>query len=215
MNADAVVAAADLHQQDGFGKRIGGVVGIFIDHAQAVLAVFLGPVAGFAGFPGRAQVVDRRRNRPGVSVEGYGKDLSHAGQLAAHEPGRAGTDVAFDALDARMRRLLVGGVLGLHHGVAGLAAEGDRIHVIDGAVAELAGHDDIDRGGEDDEIGQLAELRIAPAERRKGGGPELRPPVGAALPPDAQRNQHQAGKERRRQHHEDQDADVRALGSAP
>ena len=73
-------------------------------------------------------------------MEGHRKDLAHAGELAAHEPGSAGTDVAFDALHARVRRFLVGGVLRLHHGVAGLAAERHRIHVIDGAVAELAGH---------------------------------------------------------------------------
>ena len=38
---------------------------IFSDYAQAVLAVFLRPVAGFAGFPGRAQVMDRGRNGAG------------------------------------------------------------------------------------------------------------------------------------------------------
>src|SRR5450432_4329154 len=45
MDADAAVAAADLHQQHGLGVRVGFVVGELGNNLDAVLAVFLRPVA--------------------------------------------------------------------------------------------------------------------------------------------------------------------------
>jgi hypothetical protein len=52
--------------------------------------------------------------------------------------------VALDALDARVRARAVGGELGLHHRVAGLAAELDALGVLEGAVAAEGAHEEED-----------------------------------------------------------------------
>ena len=149
------------------------------------------------------------RNRPRIRVESHGENLAQAGELALHEPGSAGPDVALDALDFGVRRVLIRGVLGLHHGVAGLAAEGDRIHVVDGAVAELAGDGDVSAGGDEDEVDQLAQLRVAPL----GTGEIRRIDAGVPFPfpldPHAERDEEQAGEERARQQQKGQNTHVR------
>ena len=55
---------------------VGLVVGELVDHPDAILAVLLRPVAGFAGFARRTQVVDRRGNGPRIRVEGDGDQLA-------------------------------------------------------------------------------------------------------------------------------------------
>ena len=86
MDPNAAVAAADLHQQHGLGKRIGLVVGKLVDDLQAVFTVFLRPVAGFAGFPRGTQAVNGRGDGGRIRVEGHRQHLFHTRQLALHEP---------------------------------------------------------------------------------------------------------------------------------
>ena len=146
------------------------------DDAQAVLAVLLRPVARFAGLARWAQVGDRRRDGPRVGVERHREHLPHAGELALHEPPGARPDMALDALHARVRRVQVGRVLGLHHVVAGLAAERHRVHVVHRAVAELAGDGDVHDRGDADEVDQPAHFGIAPAQAYSSiGGMPVRP----------------------------------------
>ena len=60
-----------------------------------------------------------------ISVKGHREHLSHARELALDEPSGARADVALHALHARVRRILIRREFRLHHGMAGLAAEGD------------------------------------------------------------------------------------------
>ena len=71
----------------------------------------LRPVAVFARFPGRAQVMDRRGDRTRIGVLDRLENLAHAGKLRAHVPVHPGTDMALHAFDTRVRRLLVTGIL--------------------------------------------------------------------------------------------------------
>src|ERR1035438_6420443 len=46
VDADTVIAAADLHQQHGLGQRVGLILGEFGNDFDTVLAILLWPVAG-------------------------------------------------------------------------------------------------------------------------------------------------------------------------
>ena len=98
----------------------------------------------------------------GISVERDRDHLAHAGKLALHEPPGARADVALHAVHPRVRRILIGGEFRLHDGVAGLAAEGNPVHVIDGAVSKLAGDRQVQQCGGAEEVSQLAQFEIAP-----------------------------------------------------
>ena len=66
-----------------------------------------------------------------LGMECHRKDLPETGQLGSHEPRGAGTDMARDALQAGMRRPLIGRKLRLHDGMAHLTAELPRLHIRD------------------------------------------------------------------------------------
>ena len=135
------VASADLQQQHVGLRSIFFVVLIAGVHQELVAGETLRPVTLFAGLARRAQVLYRRWNRARIGVESNGNHLPQAGKLRPHEPSRARSDVTLDAGHARVRRILIGGVFGIHHGMARLAAEIGRVHVLDTAV----------RGGPDDQ----------------------------------------------------------------
>ena len=97
VDPNAFVAAADLHQQHGLGRRIVLVVAELVDDPQPVFAVLLRPVAGFARLARGTQIVHRRRDGRLVSVEHHREYLPDAGELAAHEPRFARPDVALHA----------------------------------------------------------------------------------------------------------------------
>ena len=125
----SALQAADPHHQYGFQLGVGAVVGMGRGDLQPVADELVRPMALLAGLPRGAQVLDRRQYGAGVEVEVDGDDLPGPGQLGLDEPVRTGTDVARRALDPRVRRPLVGRVLGRHHTVASGAAELRGVHV--------------------------------------------------------------------------------------
>ena len=105
----------------------------------------------------------------GVGVERGVPDLSEPVELGFDEPRGAGADVALDAGDPRVRRILVGGELGLHDGVAGLAAELDGLHLFDREEGGGAEDDGVERGQDDDDRRDATHLGIVEIEFGKGG----------------------------------------------
>src|SRR6185503_893967 len=79
---------------------------------------------------GRAQIVNRSRNRPRVTTTDQCKELTCAGQLRSCIPLCAGTDMTIDASDLRMRRHLKGDEFRVHDAMTGLAAERYRLGVM-------------------------------------------------------------------------------------
>ncbi len=203
--------AADAHQQDGLRQGVVLIVGVLADDLETVLDELLRPVAGLAGLARGAQVADGCGNGPRVLIQDHGEDLAQAGELALHEPGRSGTDVAGDAFHARVGRVLVGGVLGLHHGVAGLAAKGDAVHVGDRAVGELAADGHVHDGGDPDEPDQPANLRRAQSEGIVGEWVAAGLALRADVHPDAERDESQSQEEDAGQDQKSQDPDIGML----
>ena len=129
----------------------------------------LRPVAGFAGFSGGAQIVDGRGNGSREGVERGLDHLPRAGEFGFDVPGCAGADVAIDAGDAGVRRLLIGGELGRHDGVAELSAETDGVGEVVGLVAADHAHAD-ENHDEGQEEGDGAALRgIGEVEAKMSG----------------------------------------------
>ncbi len=214
MDTRAAVAASDPHQEHGFGQGVRLVVGVAADHAHPVLAELLGPVARLAGLTSRAQVVNRRGDRPRIGLERNRKHLPHARKLALHEPRSAGADVTGHAFHARVGRSLVRREFGLHHGVTGLPAKSDAVHIAHGLVGEQAAQHEVDDGGDSHEQQQPPQRRAVQRQRRES------PRIGAATAfpprpqPDPDWYQGQAGKEHRRENQECQDPHV-GMGSLP
>ncbi len=209
--------AADPQQQHRLELGVAFVVRVVRDHLEPVADELRRPVALLAGLAGRAQVVDRRGNRPRVEVERHRHDLPRARQLGLDEPVGAGADVALDALDPGVRRALVGRVLGLHHGVAGRAAELGRVHHLDALVGRGRQDHQVDRGHDqegDDDPPRTVEIQIEDGERRwrRTGLPS--DPLAPALAVDTPRDQQESQREERRQHQVGQDAHVRVAAVA-
>jgi hypothetical protein len=119
--AEALAAAAGLEHQVGVGEAVVLVVAVGGDRAQAVVGELLRGVALLAGLTRRAQLTGA--DRVLVGDEGGGDDVFDVARLAGDARGdEALADVAVDAVDARVRRGQVSGVLGWH-GVAGGAAK--------------------------------------------------------------------------------------------
>ena len=70
--------------------------------------------------------------------------LPYAGELRFEVVARARPYVTLGALDARMRRVLMGGVLGMHHRVTHVAAEIVGFRVAEALVAHHADEDEDD-----------------------------------------------------------------------
>jgi len=94
----------------------------------------LRPVALLAGFARRTKILYRRWYRPRIGVEGHRNHLAQTGKLRLYKPPGSRSNVTLDASHPRVGRILIGGVLRVHHGVTGLAAEIHRIHILHAAV---------------------------------------------------------------------------------
>ena len=163
-----------------------------------VAVELLRPVALLAGVARRPQVLHRRRNRPRVGVERDGEQLPRARELRSREPRRAGADVALHAGDARVRAVLVRGELRLHHLVADLAAELDRVHVLDAAIGRERHDDDVGHVSAKMSTARAALVRVVEIDARPAQLDGALPaPPPAALEPGAERNQQKAEHEDR------------------
>ena len=210
MDADGPlrVVPADVHDEDG--RQLGAllVLGVLLLDDDAVPGEALRPVALLARLAGRAEVVDGRRDRLGVGLEGDREDLARAGELGFHEPGGAFADVALDAADAGVRRAAVGRELRGHHGVAGLAAELDGVHHLQPLVGGEADDRRVQEGRGDDERRDAADLRRPEVDRRgRLGGPAgllVTPPLQDV----ARGNQEEPGHEEAGQDQEKDDPGV-------
>ena len=212
--AAAGLAAAHLHHQHGLHLGVGLVlleVGVDL---EPVAHELVRPVALLAGLARRAQVVDGHGDRPRVEVERHRDELPGAGELGLHEPVRARADVALHALHPRVRRALVGRVLGLHHRVAGGAAELRRLHHLDALVGarppRIISVDDRSAARKTRTLRRTrSTLRSRPAAvvRRL---PRPAAAVAHALAPEAERDQRQPEDEDAGDDQEGEDAEVRA-----
>ena len=113
--------------------------------------------------------------------------------------------MATHAFHTGVRRVLVGGELGLHH-VTALSAELDRLHVLYRPVCALCSNDDVDSARHGEENDKLANVNAAV------GGRRLQPLLDAcdASPgkEHPQSSQHQAEDEDNRDKNKNYNADV-------
>src|SRR5207248_10269938 len=79
-------------------------------------------------------------------MKGNRENLPHARELRTYEPSWSRTDVAFHAVDARGRGVLIGGKLRCHDRVAGLPAELRGIHVLDAEVGSGSEEEEVRKG---------------------------------------------------------------------
>src|ERR1700676_852417 len=121
-------ASADFEQKHVGLRSIFLVVLISGVHQKLVASKALWPMALFTGFPRRAKVLHRRRNRARISMKGDCEDLPQARKLGPDKPPRSGTDMTLDTSHARMGGVLIRRELGNHHAVAGGPAKAGRIH---------------------------------------------------------------------------------------
>ena len=128
-------AAADFEQKSHaeFGVRLVGEE--MRVRTIEIADVLLRPMTLFAGFLGRAEVLDRSGDRLLDLARERAIELMDAVDLRFDVRPSARADVAIDAGDARMGRILIGNVFGLHGRVAGLTAELRRFRVVIRAVA--------------------------------------------------------------------------------
>src|ERR1039457_2801557 len=136
VDTDRALPVASAHLQQKHVRLRSVLLILFVAgvHQKLVAGEALRPMTLLAGFTRRAQVLYRRRNRTRISMESYGDDLAQAGEFRPDKTTCSRADVTLDASYPRVRRILVGGVLGVHHGVAGFAAEVRRIHILNPAV---------------------------------------------------------------------------------
>src|ERR1039457_4437476 len=102
---NALVAAADLHQQHRLDRRVVFVVAEFVYDLQPVFTVLLRPVAGFARLARGTQAAHGRGDGRLISVEHHREHLPDSRELAAHKPRFPRPDMALHALDRKSTRL--------------------------------------------------------------------------------------------------------------
>ena len=88
-----------------------------------VAGVLLRPMAGLASFLGWPLVDVMQGNGPVEIAQNHVIELAHAADLGADVVAGTGADVAGDAGDLGVGRVLIGLELGLHRRVANLAAK--------------------------------------------------------------------------------------------
>ena len=99
-------------------------------------------------------------------MKGNRENLPHARELRTYEPSWSRTDVAFHAVDARVRGVLIGGKLRCHDRVAGLPAELRGIHVLDAAVRSGSEDEDVYKGCGPDDKNSVTDHGLAKIGRR-------------------------------------------------
>src|SRR5205807_3366689 len=137
-------AATDIEEHARLSETVLFVVAVVAESFQLCAPKLVGLVALRARLIRRAQVMHRRFDRAWVSVEGDRIELICARQFRAHVPLCAAADVTFDATHARVWTRLIGDKLRLHHRVASLPAEGDRLAVLESAIATEGAHKEED-----------------------------------------------------------------------
>ena len=208
----APLLAAHPHEEHGLLLGVGLVVAEARDDLDAVAHELARPVALLAGLARRAQIVDRRGDRPRIDAGGDRHDLSDARELGLDEPSRPRPDVTVDAADVGVGGALEGGELGLHHAVAGLAAELGGVHGLDPLVGGGRQDHDVQRGQHGEDEGAVADPRVVEVEHGKGRrrlAPRRGLPVAPALAEDAEGDQQQAGDEQGGEDQIGEDAGVR------
>src|SRR5215469_8774538 len=158
--------AANLEQHRGRLRSVLLVVLVCGFHHELVAGETLRPMALLAGFPGRTEILHRSVNGPRVSVKNNRENLAHAGELGAHEPSRAWTDVAFHTVDAGVRGILIGGKLRNHDRVTGLAAELCGVHIFHAAVRSRSKDEDVHKRCRSDDEDAMTYHRLAKIDRR-------------------------------------------------
>ena len=134
--------------------------------------------------------------------------LANAGHLRLHIPARARSDVAIDTGHARVRRSLVGHELGVHHGVAQLAAELHRIGELVRLVAADRADQREDHHEAEDKGHGAALRRIVEIELREMGRHTYGAKPAPPLDHHSDRYQNQAEDQKARRHHVGENADV-------
>ncbi len=175
----------------------------------------LRPVALLAGFPRRAQVLDRRMDRPTEGVERHGQHLAHAADLRLHVPVGARADVAGGAADAGVRRVQVAGVLGVHDRVADLPAKLRRVGVVVPLVTADRNQGQDNESPEREDHEQPAMVRVVGIKVRQPrpfGDFRVEPPSFPALEHRAQGDQGQPRDQNRGKHQERPQPGVRVAG---
>jgi len=122
------LAGVDLQVQGRVARRRIAVHAVMHPDLLPVTVEFVRPVALFARLPGGAELPHGRGHRPLVGVEHGQEHLPGAVELGADQGAGALTHMAVDAAHPGVGRDLVGGPLGVHHLVAGGAAEDRRVH---------------------------------------------------------------------------------------
>ena len=186
---------AQVHLQDGFCLRIRLVLGVLANDGDLIPDRTPWLVAASA----RARLLARRhpgarRDRLRHTVGRDMHELPDAGELGVNECERPLVNVASDTCSFGVRRLLPGGELRLHGGVADLPAEAWRLHPVQAAVSGEQQDDDVDSSERRD--GQRRPPNSGSTEiqdRPVAGGGIVRQP--AALQPHSQGNQQQAENE--------------------
>src|SRR3974377_1382541 len=116
--------------------------------------------------------------------------------------------MALDALDAGMRRILVGAVFRSHDGVAGKSAKGGGIHIRNAAVgSKTEDHDIQDRGTENEEEA-VANQRRLEVDFRVNGGQLAGVAQFSAAEKNSDGNENEPEDKHTRQDEEEEDADV-------
>ena len=156
----------------------------------------------------------RRGNRPVIGVERDRINLAQARKFRLREPARAGPDMALHARDALVRRVLVGGEFRLHHGVAGLPAKADRVHVLDALIRSDAEYHAVRQSEPANPAGDLAhrgyrEIDSRINRRKLPGFGESHPPPNRAGWDQDQSDYENSGK-----NEEEDEPDIRVNRSA-
>src|SRR5579871_1066916 len=141
-------SAADVHRQNSGRWGIVFVIREFGDDPKPVANHFFRRVASFARFGGGSQAIgfNCRWNRPLKGVEHDFVKLALSTHFAFYPAGDARFHMAFDTIDALMRRAFMpGGKLGLHD-MAALPAKLRFFHLLHRTVAQLAGDDYVEHG---------------------------------------------------------------------
>jgi len=148
-----------------------------------VAVELLGPVAFFADVLRRPEVLDRRLDRPLVVGDRVGDELVHAVDLRLEKPLRARADVAFHAIDARVRAAFVGHELRVHRPMADLPAELHRLGILVGLVTAKRAQQQKSHGADPEQrehpalfaIGEIQPPLVRLRRRMLDGPASLRP----------------------------------------
>src|SRR5271170_1637474 len=142
-------------------------------------------------------------------MEGYGKNLAQPRELRTYKPSGSGPDMAFNALDPRVRRILIGRIFGSHYSVTSRPAEIHRIHVFDSAIRCSADNEKVEYGGEDHPLQGPPNHGQTQVDGRERSRQSAASAQASSLEPNANGNQQQSEHKNARQDQKNQKANVR------